>query len=103
MPEGKVKWYNPTKGFGFIVPSAGGKDVFVHVSAVEQAGLTTLNENDVVSFEMTRDRQDRMSAGELKLLERAPAAPRRSGGGGHGGHGGGGHGGGGHGGGRRDY
>jgi CspA family cold shock protein len=96
MPEGKVKWYNPTKGFGFIVPSTGGKDVFVHVSAVEQAGLTTLNENDVVSYEMTKDRQDRMSAGELKLLEKAPVAPRRSGGGHGGGHGGGGRG-------RRDY
>lgn len=80
MPEGKVKWYNPTKGYGFIVPSTGGKDVFVHVSAVEQAGLTTLNENDVVSFEMTKDRQDRLSAGELRLLERAPAPPRRGGG-----------------------
>ncbi|MBW7835775.1 MAG: cold-shock protein [Sphingomonadales bacterium] len=80
MPEGTVKWYNPTKGFGFIVPASGGKDVFVHISAVEQAGLSGLNEGDKVSFELTTDRRDRVSAGELKVLERAPAQqrPRRS-------------------------
>src|SRR5262245_58789484 len=48
MPTGSVKWFNPTKGYGFIQPQTGGKDVFVHISAVERAGLTTLNEGQIV-------------------------------------------------------
>jgi cold shock protein len=57
MPKGTVKWFNPTKGYGFIQPQGGGgKDVFVHISAVERAGLTTLNEGQVVEFEVVENR-----------------------------------------------
>ena len=52
MPQGTVKWFNPTKGYGFIQPQDGGKDVFVHISAVERAGLSTLNEGQSVQFEL---------------------------------------------------
>ncbi len=51
MPKGTVKWFNPTKGYGFIQPSSGGKDIFVHISAVQKAGLTTLNEGQTVEYE----------------------------------------------------
>ena len=51
MASGNVKWFNPTKGYGFIQPSDGGKDVFVHISAVQRAGLTTLNEGQQVEYE----------------------------------------------------
>lgn len=54
--QGKVKWFNGTKGFGFIAPDDGSRDVFVHVSAVEKAGLTTLREGDVVVFDVTTER-----------------------------------------------
>jgi len=56
MTTGTVKWFNSTKGFGFIEPEDGGKDVFVHISAVEKAGLTSLNEGQRVSFELTEER-----------------------------------------------
>ncbi|MDI7774652.1 cold-shock protein [Asticcacaulis sp. EMRT-3] len=56
MASGTVKWFNPTKGFGFIQPDQGGNDVFVHVSAVERAGLRTLNEGQKVSYEIAQDR-----------------------------------------------
>ncbi len=65
MPSGTVKWFNATKGFGFIQPDDGGKDVFVHISAVERAGLTGLNDGQKVSYEMETDRQGRASAGAL--------------------------------------
>jgi len=68
MPTGTVKWFNATKGFGFIAPDDGGKDVFVHISAVERAGLTTLNDNQKVSYEMQSGRDGRSSAGNLKVL-----------------------------------
>jgi CspA family cold shock protein len=68
MPTGTVKWFNSTKGYGFIAPDGGGKDVFVHISAVERAGLTGLNDNQKVSFEMQSGRDGRASAGDLKLL-----------------------------------
>lgn len=68
MPTGTVKWFNTTKGYGFIAPDGGGKDVFVHISAVERAGLTGLADNQKVSFEMIEGRDGRQSAGELKLL-----------------------------------
>ena len=68
MPTGTVKWFNTTKGYGFIAPDDGGKDVFVHISAVERAGLTGLADNQKVSFEMIEGRDGRQSAGELKLL-----------------------------------
>jgi CspA family cold shock protein len=68
MPTGTVKWYNPTKGFGFIAPDEGGNDVFVHVSAVEAAGLTGLADDQKISFELIDGRDGRKSAGELQLL-----------------------------------
>jgi cold shock protein len=66
MAKGTVKWFNPTKGYGFIQPQGGGKDVFVHISAVERAGLTTLNEGQVVSFEIVEHR-GREAAENLKI------------------------------------
>jgi CspA family cold shock protein len=67
MTIGTVKWFNPTKGFGFIQPDDGGKDVFVHVSAVERSGLGSLGEGQKVSFELERDRKTgRESAVDLK-------------------------------------
>lgn len=56
MAQGTVKWFNGEKGYGFIEPSDGGKDVFVHISAVEKAGLKTLNEGQKVSYEITENR-----------------------------------------------
>jgi cold shock protein len=56
MATGNVKWFNPTKGYGFIQPTGGGKDVFVHISAVERAGLRSLNEGQTVEYEIESDR-----------------------------------------------
>ena len=66
MASGTVKWFNPTKGYGFIAPTGGGQDVFVHISAVERAGLSTLNENQQVEYEIVSDR-GKQSAGNLKV------------------------------------
>ena len=69
MATGKVKWFNGDKGYGFIAPDDGGKDVFVHISAVERAGLRTLNENQKVSYEPTTDRKTgKLSADQLRAL-----------------------------------
>ena len=68
MANGTVKWFTSAKGFGFIEPEDGGKDVFVHVSAVEAAGLQGLNDDQKISYEMEEDRNGRSSAGSLKLL-----------------------------------
>ncbi len=68
MPTGTVKWFNTTKGFGFIAPDDGGKDVFVHISAVESSGLTGLADNQKVSFELQDGRDGRQMAGELKAI-----------------------------------
>ncbi|MBN2906883.1 MAG: cold-shock protein [Rhodobacteraceae bacterium] len=68
MPTGTVKWFNATKGFGFIAPDNGGKDVFVHISAVERAGLTGLADNQKIAYELIAGRDGRESAGDLKLL-----------------------------------
>lgn len=65
MATGTVKWFNATKGFGFIQPEGGSKDVFVHISAVEKAGLGTLNEGQRVSFDIVTER-GKQSAGNLK-------------------------------------
>ena len=67
MATGTVKWFNTTKGFGFIQNDDGGSDVFVHVSAVERSGLGSINEGQKLSFELERDqRSGKMSAGQLK-------------------------------------
>ncbi len=66
MPTGTVKWFNATKGYGFIAPQGGGKDVFVHISAVERAGYNSLNEGQVVEFEEVSNR-GKTSAENLKI------------------------------------
>ena len=68
MATGTVKWFNTTKGFGFIAPEEGGKDVFVHISAVERSGLTGLADNQKVSFELQAGRDGRESAVNIELL-----------------------------------
>jgi cold shock protein len=67
MANGTVKWFNSTKGFGFIQPEAGGSDVFVHISAVERAGLTGLNDGQKVSYELATQK-GKTSAVDLKVL-----------------------------------
>ena len=69
MAQGTVKWFNSTKGFGFIQPDEGGKDVFVHISAVERSGLTGLNDNQRVNYELETGRDGRSSAGSLQLID----------------------------------
>jgi cold shock protein len=66
MPTGTVKWFNATKGYGFIQPQGGGKDVFVHISAVERAGLSSLNEGQVVEYEEVSNK-GKTSAENLKI------------------------------------
>ncbi|PLR24275.1 cold-shock protein [Caulobacter zeae] len=67
MTTGTVKWFNSTKGFGFIQPDDGGADVFVHISAVERSSLGSLNEGQKIAFELERDqRSGKMSAGQLQ-------------------------------------
>ena len=69
MATGTVKWFNETKGYGIIQPEAGGADVFVHISAVERAGMRSLSEGQKVSFELEADkRSGKMSAGQLQAL-----------------------------------
>ncbi|MGI3209665.1 cold-shock protein [Roseovarius tibetensis] len=68
MPTGTVKWFNTTKGYGFIAPEDGGKDVFVHISAVERSGLTGLADDQKVAFELMDGRDGRQMAADLKLL-----------------------------------
>ena len=68
MPNGTVKWFNTTKGFGFIEPEGGGTDVFVHISAVERSGLTGLADNQKISFELEDGRDGRQMAANLSLL-----------------------------------
>jgi cold shock protein len=66
MPKGTVKWFNGQKGYGFIQPSGGGRDVFVHISAVERAGLSSLNEGQAVEFEIVENR-GKASAENLRV------------------------------------
>lgn len=68
MPTGTVKWFNATKGYGFIAPDDGDKDVFVHISAVERAGLKGLNDNQKIRYELQSGRDNRASASDLQLL-----------------------------------
>ena len=65
MPKGTVKWFDPTKGYGFIAPETGGKDVFVHISAVGKAGLRTLNEGQEARFEIEQQQNGRSAAVNL--------------------------------------
>ncbi len=68
MATGTVKWFNPNKGYGFIAPDEGGKDVFVHISAVERAGIDRLNDGQKVSYDIVENR-GKESADELKLVD----------------------------------
>jgi CspA family cold shock protein len=70
MATGIVKWFNPTKGYGFVAPEQGGNDVFVHISAVEKAGLSTLNEGQRISYELATNK-GKTSAENIKLLAAA--------------------------------
>ncbi len=69
MTSGVVKWFNPTKGYGFIEPETGGKDVFVHISAVQKAGLRNLNEGQKVGFEVEQQQNGRAAAVNLQPAE----------------------------------
>jgi len=69
MAKGTVKWFNPTKGFGFIEPEDGSKDAFVHISAVERSGLSSLNEGQRVTFELVAGRDGKMAAENLALVD----------------------------------
>jgi CspA family cold shock protein len=69
MPTGTVKWFNPAKGYGFIEPEDGSKDAFVHISAVERAGLTSLNEGQKVSYELQAGQNGKASAENLSIVE----------------------------------
>ncbi len=69
MTTGTVKWFNPAKGFGFIQPDDGGKDAFVHISAVERAGLPNLHEGQKVEYELTPGRDGKSSAENLSIIE----------------------------------
>ena len=68
MPKGTVKWFNATKGFGFIAPDDGGNDVFVHISAVERSGLKGLSDDQKVEFDLEDGRDGRKMAGNIKAL-----------------------------------
>jgi len=69
MATGTVKWFNTTKGYGFIAPDTGGKDVFVHISAVERSGLTGLADNQKVTYELQSGRDGRESAVDISLAD----------------------------------
>jgi len=68
MPTGTVKWFNASKGFGFIQPDDKSKDVFVHISAVERAGLATLNENQSISYQLEQGQNGKTAAVDLKAV-----------------------------------
>ncbi len=68
MKTGSVKWFNPSKGYGFISPDGGGKDIFIHISALETSGIKNLSENQKVSYDEARNK-DKISAGNIKLID----------------------------------
>ena len=68
MPIGTVKWFDVSKGYGFIEPNDGGRDVFVHITALQAAGLIGLREGQSVSYEIEPDRRGRMTVGQLKIV-----------------------------------
>ena len=69
MANGKVKWFNPTKGYGFIEPEEGGSDVFVHISAVERAGMQTLQEGQKINFDVVEGQNGKSAAENLTASE----------------------------------
>ena len=69
MPTGTVKWFNPTRGYGFIEPEDGSKDAFVHITAVQRAGLATLREGQKIEYELTPGRDGKSSAENLTIIE----------------------------------
>ena len=69
MTKGTVKWFNPVKGYGFITPDDGSKDAFVHISAVERAGLSSLNEGQQVQYELQEGRNGKSSAEDLSIVD----------------------------------
>lgn len=71
MANGTVKWFNSVKGFGFIAPENGGNDIFVHVTALQDTGLTTLQDGQRVSFEITTQKDGRAAAANIQLLDAA--------------------------------
>lgn len=74
MPTGTVKFFNDSKGYGFIAPDEGGNDAFVHVTAVERAGMRSLRENQRVGYDLEEDRRGKMSAVNLRAVDEEPAA-----------------------------
>lgn len=75
MPTGTVKFFNEQKGYGFIAPDGGGQDAFVHITAVERAGMGTLRENQRIGYDLEEDRRGKMAAGNLRAADEAEAAP----------------------------
>jgi len=71
MPVGTVKFFNENKGYGFIAPDGGGPDAFVHITAVERAGMRTLRENERVAYDLEEDRRGKMAAGNLRSADDA--------------------------------
>lgn len=71
MPTGTVKFFNESKGYGFIAPDGGGQDAFVHITAVERAGMRTLRENQRVAYDLEEDRRGKMAAGNLRSADEA--------------------------------
>jgi CspA family cold shock protein len=74
MPTGTVKFFNESKGYGFIQPDEGGQDAFVHISAVERAGMSTLRENQRVAYDLEEDRRGKMAASNLRAADEAGSA-----------------------------
>ena len=75
MPTGTVKFFNETKGYGFISPDEGGQDAFVHITAVERAGMGTLRENQRVAYDLEPDRRCKMAAANLRAADESAGAP----------------------------